>query len=294
MTGRGRVAEGPRAGSPALVDGASVALRRALTTLMGAWAESSLSRPLVGPFARRYGVDLSELDRPLAAYPTLAAFFGRALPAGARPIAADPAAIVAPCDGIFAHGGTVADGTLVQAKGIRYRLADLVGDAQTASLFAHASYATIYLRPGDYHRVHAPIAGRVLASVHVGGTLFPVHARAAARIDGLYRRNERVTTLLESAAGPLAVVQVGAFIVGSVRLAYAGAPAPGRRTAGVAVHTLSPPAPLARGDEIGRFALGSTVVVLAQAGVFRASQLPAPGTRLRMGERLADPGGRRR
>lgn len=269
--------------------------RRLISAVVGAWARSALSRPLIGPFIRRYGVDLADVDRPAGEYPNLAALFGRTLAPGRRPLDADPQAFLCPCDGVLVRHGPIADQTLVQAKGIEYRVADLVPDGIAAGEFANGHYATLYLAPRDYHGVHAPIAGRAVRTVHVGGSLYPVNARAAARIPGLYTRNERVATILQDpGGGAVAVVQVGAFNVGSVQLLYAGAPSLRRAGRGVEVHGVNPPAPIGRGEEIGRFLLGSTVVLLTSRGLLDPASLAPEGTRMRMGARLATLGGRGR
>lgn len=262
-------------------------LRRGVTALAGRWARSRASRPFVAAFARRYGVDLSELDRPLDQYPTLSALFTRSLPPGARALHPDPRILVSPCDGLLRQQGRVTDGTLVDAKGIRYRLPDLLGDEDAARTFDDGAYATIYLAPRDYHRVHAPVTGMAVRAIHVGGALHPLHDRSAARIPALYRRNERVTTIIDSPAGVAAIVQVGAFVVGSVELAYPRAPLFRRSSTGVETRAVTPPAPLSRGDEIGRFVIGSAVVLVMEKAMVDPRTFPPPGTRLRMGQPLA-------
>ena len=157
-----------------------------------------LRAPAYRAFARAVGADLGEVELELAAYGTFGDFFARKLKAGARPLAGDDAALIAPCDGVIAALGTATDGTLVQAKGLNYRLADLVVDEEMAERFDGGSYTTIYLSPRDYHRVHAPARGRIVAYDYVPGELWPVNPRVASRREGLFTQNERVVIWLES------------------------------------------------------------------------------------------------
>jgi len=243
-----------------------------------------LRRPAYRAFARAVGVDLDETELDLRAYPTFGDFFARRLRQGARRI--DPAseAIIAPCDGKLAALGSIGasgvDGTLVQAKGRYYRLAELVADAAFARTLSGGAYATIYLSPRDYHRVHAPIDGRVVGYDYLPGELWPVNPRVANRRDGLFARNERVVIRLATQIGTIAVVMVGALGVGNIRLAHAPDSATWRNAG--ERRRIELDVPVAKGDELGAFRLGSTVVLVFPPG--RAA-LDCNDT-LRFGERI--------
>src|SRR5690606_21757733 len=202
------------------------------------------------------------------AYPSFGAFFARRLADGARPLAAEPEAIVAPCDGRVAARGRVEAGTLLQIKGRRYALADLLAEPERAARYEGGAYATIYLAPRDYHRVHAPVAAELVGYDYLPGARFPVMPFFAERIDGLLCQNERVVLHLDGEAGACEVVMVAAVGVGNLALTRpavesrhfrrAAVPGPRReRFAGI---------PLEAGAELGAFELGSTVVVVFEPG----------------------------
>jgi phosphatidylserine decarboxylase len=241
--------------------------------------------PLIRAYARLFGADLGEAALPPEAYPTFGAFFTRRLRDGARPIAAGPGVVVAPADArLGAIGRLPADGRLEQIKGKTYTIEALLGSPEDAAAFREGVHATLYLSPGMYHRVHAPIDGRVTGWRYVPGRLFPVNATGVRAVPGLYTRNERVVVLLDADPhGRVALVLVGAANVGRVSLAFtdlvthAGAP-PGR---------FVPREPIAvrRGDEVGTFNLGSTVVLLVADPALAPADAAAGGL-VRMGEAL--------
>jgi phosphatidylserine decarboxylase len=222
-----------------------------------------LLRALIRTYVRAYGVDLSEAAEPLSAYPTFNAFFTRRLREGARPVAAGRAVIVSPSDSRLQSLGRVpADARLEQIKGRAYGLAELLGDPLEAAVFAGGVHATLYLSPSMYHRVHVPVDGRITGWRYLPGRLYPVNALAVRNVEGLFAVNERVVVTIDGEdVGPVAVVLVGATNVGRITLSFAalstnaGAPP-------LAVR-LEPPLPVRRGDELGAFNLGSTVVLLA-------------------------------
>jgi phosphatidylserine decarboxylase len=251
--------------------------------------------PLRGPayraFARAVGADLGEAELDLRAYTTLGDLFARRLRPGVRRIDPDPRAIPSPCDGVVAALGTADNGTLIQAKGIDYQLEDLVVDRELAERLTGGAYTTIYLSPRDYHRVHTPVDARILHYDYVPGALWPVNPRVASRRKGLLVRNERVVIALD--AGPLgvvAVVMVGAAGVGNIAVAVPGASAGGYapesvtwRAAGE-LRRVEVDQPVNRGDELGAFRLGSTVVMVFQPGAVElAGEI---GQAVRFGERL--------
>ncbi|MCB9832722.1 MAG: phosphatidylserine decarboxylase [Planctomycetes bacterium] len=226
-----------------------------------------LVRPFMRWFARRFDLDLSEAERDFEAYPSLLAMFTRRLLPGARPIAAEPDLLVSPVDGRVGAFGRIEAGRLVQAKGIDYGAEALLGDAESARRFARGSFITLYLSPRDYHRIHVPREGAVAATFYEPGTLWPVNPPAVRTIPALFAVNERVTSLLETDRGAVAVAMVGATNVGSIALAYdelvsnRGGPRRHLRH--------EPPIARERGDELGIFQLGSTVVLLIEDEGFR-------------------------
>jgi phosphatidylserine decarboxylase len=243
-----------------------------------------LRRPAYRAFARAVGVDLAEAELDLRAYPTLGDFFARRLRQGARRI--DPAseAIIAPCDGKLAALGSIGasgvDGTLAQAKGRHYRLAELVADDDFARTLSGGAYATIYLSPRDYHRVHAPIDGRLVGYDYLPGELWPVNPHVANRRDGLFARNERVVIRLATRVGAIAVVMVGAMGVGNIRLVHAADSVTWRRSG--ERRRIELDVAVGKGAELGAFRLGSTVVLVFPPG--RAAL--DCGETLKFGERI--------
>lgn len=246
---------------------------------------------LIRMFMNRYAVDLSEAARTdPGAYVSFNDFFTRRLRAGARPPDADPRAALCPADGTLSQAGPIAGDTLVQAKGIDYSTAALLGgDAVLAAEFAGGAFATIYLAPHNYHRVHMPLAGTLRLARFVPGDLFSVNAATAAGVPGLFTRNERIACVFDTASGPMAVALVGALIVGSMSLAWTGLV---REHGGHRVYDLparDPIIALDRGAELGWFNVGSTVVVLFGPQGPELVDGLAPGRGLRVGERLALP-----
>jgi phosphatidylserine decarboxylase len=221
-------------------------------------------------------------------YPSFNAFFTRALKPGVRPIAPAPDALVSPVDGTLSQFGDVDAGRLLQAKGIEYSAAALLGSESAAAQYAAGRYACLYLAPFDYHRIHVPADARLLSTLYLPGRLFSVNAATARTIPGLFGINERVVCEFDTRHGALALVMVGALFVGSIETVYAGeinppagrGGAPRRIAAGQGQE-------YRKGDELGRFNMGSTVIVLWQreAGEF-APGLTA-GARLRLGQLLA-------
>jgi phosphatidylserine decarboxylase len=243
-----------------------------------------LKRSLIHWFARAYRVDLSEAAEPdLDGYATFNEFFTRALRAGARPVEGDAATLVAAADGVLTEHGTIDGDRLLQAKGLRYSLTELLGESGAAvEPLRGGSYLTIYLAPHNYHRVHAPLKATLLRSRYVPGDRFSVSRATAAAIGRLFCRNERVISWFDTAYGPMAIVLVGALNVSSISTI-----AQGEIVSGAAREWReTPPRALRAGDEIGRFNMGSTVIVLLGA---RAAWRPgmAHGMTTRVGQALA-------
>jgi phosphatidylserine decarboxylase len=243
-----------------------------------------LARPLIGWFARTYAVDLSEAEHPDAgSYRTFNAFFTRALRGAARPVEGDRDTVVSPADGTLTQFGTIEADTLLQAKGRSYSLAALLGESGAAvDALRGGSYCTIYLAPHNYHRVHAPLGGVLERTRYIPGRRFSVSRATAAAIDRIFCRNERVACWFMTAAGPMVAVLVGALNVSSVSTFNRGEIA-----SGVAREWREePPVAVERGAEIGRFNLGSTVIVLFPPGAMRWDPRLADGMPVVMGMAL--------
>lgn len=238
----------------------SVAPRKRGARTMGWFARTKASRMMVQWFVKAYGVDMSEAEGPMSAYPTLEALFVRKLRPGARPIDDPPAGIVSPVDGTAAFVGRTAGGKVEVAPGRYMQVADLLGEP----LVGECDCAVLYLSPKDYHRVHVPREGHVSAWRYSPGTLWPVFPAAVRRVRGLFEKNERVTVKIDTDHGPLHVVLVGAFGVGRITLSFCDlvTNSGGRASSGM----MTPPAWLERGGDLGVFHLGSTVVLVAPPG----------------------------
>lgn len=246
-----------------------------------------LRRALYGGFARYVGADLSLLERPLDAFERFDDFFTRPLRDGARPIAEGPGVVVSPCDGVVSEAGIAEGGRLIQCKGRDYTIAGLLADAAEARSFEGGAYATIYLSPRDYHRVHNPVDGKVTGYRHIPGAFFPVNPMSVRNVAGLFSINERLVTYLDSDVGRVAAVAVAATGVGWITAAY-DRDVRTHRSGSAGRHgwaqRYASPRPLGRGAELAMFHLGSTVILLFEPGRVR---LDATGGRtLRVGERI--------
>lgn len=268
-------------------------LRRGLSGLIRQatrWQWGPWKNALIRLFMRRYGVDLSQAERGVPeAYRSFNDFFTRRLKPEARPIAAD--GLSSPVDGVVSAAGVAADNQLFQAKGKTYSLEDLfAGDEEQARPYRNGPFITLYLSPRDYHRVHMPADGALRAMLYAPGRLFSVNAAATGRIDNLFARNERVIAAFASPLGRLAVIMVGALFVSAMELAWHGPVAPPRRRQARLWRYDAGPA-FKRGEEIGRFNMGSTVILLAEPGKVAWDSCCQPGRWVAMGQRIATPGG---
>ena len=253
------------------------------------WEWSPVSRRLIRWAVRHYEIDIDEaVDTDLDDYACFNAFFTRALRPEVRPVDPGPASIVSPVDGQVSQAGIAEDNLLLQAKGHRFTLEELIGDEDLAATFRGGSFATLYLSPRDYHRIHMPVAGRLEQMIHVPGRLFSVNHATTRAVPRLFARNERIVNIFDTPAGPAAVIMVGAIFVGSMDTVWAGTVTPAERRVTRWRYTdAAPPAvELARGAELGRFNMGSTVILLfARDRVAWDSHLVA-GKRLRFGQRI--------
>ncbi|CAN7541153.1 archaetidylserine decarboxylase [Variovorax sp. LjRoot290] len=265
--------------------------KQALTSFAG-WVagkeRGAVTTWIIRRFVAKYGVDMGEaLDSDIASYPSFNEFFTRALKPGARPIA--QADLVSPVDGAISQFGPIEGDQIFQAKGHSYTITALVGgDAVLAAQFEHGSFATLYLSPKDYHRIHMPCDGRLLRMVYVPGELFSVNPATARGVPGLFARNERVVCVFESARGPFVLVLVGATIVGSMATVWHGVVNPPRGGEVREWDYADRQIVLKKGEEMGRFLLGSTVVMLFPPPPLVFNPAWAPAGAIRLGEFMAN------
>ena len=268
--------------------------KQALTHFAGFVASRErgwVTTAIIRRFVAKYRVNMEEaLDSDIGAYLTFNDFFTRALKPGARPLAR--AALVCPVDGAISQFGDIEKDQIFQAKGHHYSTTALVGgDAALAAHYQDGSFATIYLSPRDYHRIHMPCDGRLTRMIYVPGELFSVNPVTARGVPGLFARNERVVCVFESVRGPFVLVLVGATIVGSMATVWHGVVNPPRSKEVREWHYPAagqPEVVLKQGEEMGRFLLGSTVVLLFPTGLLRFNPQWAPGGAVRLGEVMAD------
>jgi len=266
--------------------------KKRLTLLAGRIASArggAVTPRLIRWFAARYGVDMSEAERPdLASYESFNEFFGRPLKAGARTLAACD--FVCPVDGKISQVGSIDDHHILQAKGHRFTTTELLGgDAALAKQFRHGSFANLYLSPRDYHRVHMPCEGRLTRMIYVPGALFSVNPVTARGVPNLFARNERVVCIFESPEhGPFAMVLVGATIVGSMVTVWHGVVNPKRIGKPNEWRYADDAVILKKGEEMGRFLLGSTVVLLFPEDTIDFDADWASERSVRWGEKMGD------
>ncbi|MCG2582352.1 MAG: archaetidylserine decarboxylase [Marinobacter sp.] len=263
----------------------------AVSRLAGRLADNdrtpALKNRVVRWFIGRYGVNMSEAaESNPEAYPSFNAFFTRALKPGLRPVDNRDSVLVSPVDGAISQLGQITGDRVFQAKGQSFSLTELLGgDEQRATDFTEGEFATIYLSPKDYHRIHMPLAGKLREMVYIPGKLFSVNPVTAENVPNLFARNERVACIFDTDAGPMAMVLVGAMIVGSVETTWSGIVAPGT---GLVTSTRydgdQPEIQFEKGQEMGRFRLGSTVILVMPKGTVKWNEDEAPGKTVRMGE----------
>jgi phosphatidylserine decarboxylase len=261
-----------------------------LTSLAGRVAGAkggAMTTRLIRWFVGRYGVNMEEaLDPDIAHYASFNEFFTRALRPGARPLA--PADYVCPVDGRISQFGAIDDDQIFQAKGHHFSTTALLGgDSALAARFRHGSFANLYLSPRDYHRIHMPCDGRLSRMIYIPGELFSVNPTTARGIPGLFARNERVVCLFETAHGPFVMTLVGATIVGSMATVWHGVVNPPRAPSICEWTYAERDITLKQGEELGRFLLGSTVVMLFPAAPLGFNPAWLPGGPVRLGEAMA-------
>ncbi|MGA2188894.1 MAG: archaetidylserine decarboxylase [Steroidobacteraceae bacterium] len=256
-------------------------LVHAATRMRTRWFKNLLTRG----FLKLFSVDMSEAIEPDPyRYGSFNEFFTRALRPTARPIDSDPAAIASPVDGAVSECGAIEDDRLLQAKGQRYTLDDLLAGQPWAECFRGGSFATIYLAPFNYHRIHMAVRGTLRDTVYVPGRLFSVNAATALHVPRLFARNERVLTLFETDFGQFALILVGALNVGSIATVWAGDIAPAPRRAVTRIP--GPAVTLEKGTELGRFNMGSTVILLFEPNRTRWHPLLRAGSVVQLGQAI--------
>ena len=258
-----------------------------LSRLVGTLARSEV--PLIKDtfiklFMDRFGIDLSEAEiEDAKQFPTFNAFFTRALKADARPLeAAAPEQIASPADGAISQLGPIRANQIFQAKGHDYSLQDLLGgDCDLAREFSNGQFATVYLSPKDYHRVHMPVTGTLRETRYVPGKLFSVNDATAAGVPNLFARNERLVCIFDTDRGPTAVILVGAMIVAGIETVFSGQVTPLPKQVS-SVRYQDRPITLNKGDELGRFMLGSTAMVLVPEGKAKFAPELQAGSQVRV------------
>jgi phosphatidylserine decarboxylase len=265
--------------------------KKLMTVAMGKLAAmrgGSNTHAVIRWFIKRYGVNMAEAANPeVTSYATFNEFFTRPLRADARPLAS--ADFLCPVDGAISQFGAIERNQIYQAKGHHYNTTELVGgDTQLATQFEDGHFATIYLSPKDYHRIHMPCAGQLQRMIYVPGDLFSVNPATAQGVPGLFARNERVVCVFDTAYGPFINVLVGATIVGSMATIWHGVVNPPRPGEILEWHYAGKNINLDKGAEMGRFLLGSTVVMLWPKNTLRFNPHWQPGGTVRMGEAMAE------
>jgi len=264
-----------------------------LSRAVGCLAEAEMEwvkNPLISLFIKQFDVNMNEAQRKTPAeFCCFNDFFTRELEDGARTIEGDASVLSSPADGAVSQLGEIVEGRVFQAKGQDYCLTELLGGStERAEPFMGGEFATIYLSPKDYHRVHMPMTGKLREMIYVPGDLFSVNQTTAENVPRLFARNERVVCIFDTDKGPMAMILVGAMIVAAVETVWAGHVAPPRRELKVSEFGVPVDVTLEKGAEMGRFKLGSTVILCHPKGVVNWKDTLQAGTPLRMGEAIAD------
>ena len=263
-----------------------------LSRLVGRLAECKnpwVKNHFIRWFNRQYQINMAEAveENPLA-YPNFNAFFTRALKPDARPIDHNPDLLVSPADGAISQLGKIEHGRIFQAKGRNYSLTTLLGgDLKRAEPFINGEFATIYLSPKDYHRVHMPISGVLRETVYIPGDLWSVNQVTAEGVDQLFARNERLVAIFDTEIGPMAMVLVGAMIVAGIEVVWQGQVAPAQKTPLVLGKRYEDLITLTRGEEMGRFKLGSTVILLFGENALHWHRELSAGSDVKLGQGIA-------
>jgi len=245
---------------------------------------------LIQQFADQYSVNMAEAEKEdLGDYACFNDFFCRALKPEARPITDNADTLICPADGVISQAGDIKGNTIFQAKGKFFSTSALLGgDYKLAKQFDRGSFCTIYLSPKDYHRVHMPVSGSLRSMTYIPGKLFSVNPTTVDRVDNLFARNERVVSVFDTDFGPMVVILVGAMIVASIETVWSGEVAPIRKRISTYNYGQSEQIHLQRGEEMGRFKLGSTVILLLPENAAQWLDHISPEQAVCMGESLAN------
>ncbi|MDB5969033.1 MAG: Phosphatidylserine decarboxylase proenzyme [Hydrocarboniphaga sp.] len=270
-------------------------LQLCLPTRLLSWCIFKLTRiespgfknAFIRVFMSRFNISLAEaeFEKP-ASYKSFNEFFTRALKPDARPQASGAGVLISPVDGAVSQLGQVDGDRIFQAKGHHYTAAELLGGEDLAQPFIGGEFCTIYLAPNNYHRLHMPLTGTLREWVYVPGRLFSVNPATARAMPKVFARNERVAAIFDTEIGPFAMVLVGAFFVGSIETVWAGMISPPHRRSPLARYQPVHPPTLERGAEMGRFNMGSTVILLAPPGALQWNPALGAATPLRMGQAI--------
>ena len=262
--------------------------KSALSSAVGMATRAKVPAPLhhtaIAAFVRKYRVAMDEAEHSLDAYPTFGEFFARRLKPGLRPIEGDPKAVISPVDGAVSQAGPIEAGQCLQAKGICFPVSKLLGDPAEAEAFDGGSFATLYLAPRDYHRIHAPLGGEIESYRYLPGQFWPVNPISVRSKDALFCLNERLITYLSTTAGRVAVVAVGATCVSRIRASYDEITT--HRGESGRLHRYPAPLPILKGEELGLFEMGSTVILLFQRDRVKWSQALVEEAKVQMGQRI--------
>lgn len=250
--------------------------------------KSDLKNPVIRWFIKTFNVDMQDsIEQDITRFENFNAFFTRALKDGARPIDADKHSICSPVDGTVSQAGPVENGRIFQAKGHEYSLNELLGNnPELCGAFDNGHFVTIYLSPRDYHRIHMPVSGVLKTQVHIPGRLFSVAPHTVNTVPGIFARNERVAAFFDTQFGPCAMVLVGAINVAAIETVWHGliTPPAGKKLSEI-MYNNEPSKSLEKGDEMGRFNMGSTVILLFGNQINWSADLKN-GQTLRMGEKI--------
>ncbi|GAB4293061.1 MAG: hypothetical protein Kow0090_07230 [Myxococcota bacterium] len=261
-----------------------------LSRLSGFYAErvlrGALGQAAIRSFVKLYDIDIEEIEKPLSEYRSLAEFFSRGLKPHARLIDSDPKTVVSPADALVSQCGDLCDLTLVQAKGKYYQAEHLLQDSEYARVFKGGKYIVLYLSPRDYHRTHSPLDAEIYAMRYIPGRLFAVNKFGVNNIQSLFTINERLATYLDTKAGRVAYIMVGAMNVGKIKVVFSDF-ATNKRNIKPFFREFQNRYRLKKGDEFGRFELGSTVILLFEKGGIEFFDGLEPGARLKVGEAFA-------
>lgn len=261
--------------------------KNTLSRIIGFFANKSFSKAFIPWFAKRYKINLEEAEFPIGDYPTLNQFFTRKLKAGRRPIADvdNEKVLISPVDGKIAQFGDIVDGKLIQAKGKTYTLSELLANEEEASLYKEGKFMTVYLAPTDYHRMHHYADGKITGYRYIPGKLFPVNEFSVGNVERLFPINERFNTYYDCNGRKTGIVKVGATVVGKIKVTYCDVESNISKQGAAA--SFDEPIAIKKGDELGRFEMGSTVVMLFEKDAFNFESFEL-GEAVQLGQKLGE------